>query len=72
MREIGQHRGDIPESDRLVGSVDAFGELVQSQPTVTARGLQDFDDPFTVLVGQANLSRATLWRGQRHVGHCAR
>jgi hypothetical protein len=50
MREIGEHRSDVPERHDLVGGVDPLGELVQSQPTVTARGLQDFDHAFTVLV----------------------
>jgi hypothetical protein len=50
MGEIGQHRKDVAQCNCLVSSVDALGELIESQSSVTARGLEDFDDPFTVVV----------------------
>ena len=34
MRQIGEHRVQIPERDGLVGSLDPLGELVQRQPAV--------------------------------------
>ncbi len=70
MGKIREHGGEIPERDRPVGSFDPLGELVQRQPAVTTGGLEDFDSPFTVLVGETRSGRAARWR-QRHREHCA-
>jgi hypothetical protein len=70
MRQVGKDRAEIPEYNRVVCGVDAFGELVQRQSAVTTRGLEDFDCPFTVLVRETRIWRIIGWR-RRHAYHCA-
>ena len=51
VREVGENRPDVLERASLARSVHPLRELVQGEPAFATRRLEDFDHPFTVLVG---------------------